>query len=778
MTSRQSSLILSLLTATAVALPTSARAGDTNIQSNVATVAAAFTKKTGEFSVTGPGVTRLLAGFSALVEIGGKTITLRSTDGKSEAGPVESTEQTPNGMARMLTTSLSFPDQGITLGLRLGTVSGEGIVLLHPFLKNSGSQPIHLLWIGIESSGGKNGGLALVGGDWILTSLDHTTLHDGPPVSLLDSSFRERTIREYGSLYQPDGTGFLFAPVGEPAAYLTTTLARSAGEDWNISIDSVMSGVTVDPGETREGQETAIWFRPPREALAKWADWVGATHHVRHSNPLSGWCSWYHLTHHIKGSDVLGVVDAALKQPDRLRPQVIQLDDGYMNFDGVWEGNSKFPEGMAFYAKKMAETGARPGLWVCPVMIGEHAPWMLDPEHRKTVWDGKFFKESPIRPDNHAFIDPTHPLSREEIARQIRDVVDKGFTYLKIDKASIGSGNWHDKKLTSFQVMRQYFGDIRKGAGEGTYIQACIMQPERAVIGYADAGRAGHDASRSSLRTRMDDVLRSYHLNRRWMVMDNDIYYMAPDVKSVGLVSGGWDLLHTWISMMGLSSGAALTSDPWHWPEMKDHLRSVEIMQPPASERAEVLDLGTSKEWPRLASLIRRPWGNQAVVLLWNPGKEPRAIDLQLSQTGLDPIATCAVWSFWDDAFLGLTKGSWTTPKLAPGGCQQLVFTPVDPSGGKLVLIGSNLHIHSGAAEIARVESGDRGIRIDLTDAGAREGDLFLWSAQKPKLLSATGLEVSGIENAKSPDGASSDHAWKVSISGRKTGLPQRLVFE
>ena len=227
-------------------------------------------------------------------------------------------------------------------------------------------------------------------------------------------------------------------------------------------------------------------------------------------------------------------------------------------------------------------------------------------------------------------------------------------------------------------------------------------------------------------------------------------------------------LLRTWISMMGLSSGAALTSDPWQWPEMKEHLRAVEIMQPPAREPVEVLDLGTAREWPRIASLVRRPWGNQAVVLLWNPGQKPASIDFQVAQTGLDGNRLHAVWSFWDDEFLGVAKGSWTTPVLAPAACQQLVFTPVEEAGNRPVLIGSNLHIHAGAAEVAKVEAGDGRITVALTDAGAREGDLFFWSVKPLAVESHAGLEVGGLASA-------GEHVWKVTIRSRQFAQPQTL---
>ena len=266
----------------------------------------------------------------------------------------------------------------------------------------------------------------------------------------------------------------------------------------------------------------------------------------------------------------------------------------------------------------------------------------------------------------------------------------------------------------------------------------------------------------------MDDVLRSYNLNGRWGAVDNDIYYMAADVKSVGTVKGGEALLKTWVSMMGLSSGAAFTSDPWHWREMKEYLRMVEIMQPPAREPVEVLDLGTAKEWPRVASLVRRPWGDQAVVVLWNPGQQPRSIDFQLSQIGLDENQPHAVWSFWEDKFLGVAKGSWTTPSLAPAACQHLVFTPINETSDQPVLIGSNLHIHTGAAEIARVAVADGRITVELTDAGARDGDLFFWSVKPLEVQSSAGLEAVGLVQA-------GEHVWKLSVKSRQPDKSQMV---
>lgn len=731
-------------------------------------VAATFTDNGRKMEVTGPGIKTFSTDFSMTVEVSGTRKVLRSTEGVP--GPLlkKETEQTPCGEASVTVSTVEFPTDKLALELRVGQVSGLPCVLVQPILHNRGSQPVSL--ISLTALESRNLTLAGTPSDWIVTAYDQSS--EGRRAFLVGKLSELQNgmgIREYGSIFRNDGTGFLFGPVGEPLAYLENRVTAQPDGGAMLQISSEMSGVRVDAGESRSGQQAILLMEPPRTALSRWAEWVSKTHGGRtQKGALAGWCSWYHLTNKIKGTDVLGVVDAVKKDPDRLRPQVIQIDDGYQDFDGKWDANAKFPEGMAFYAKRIAETGARPGLWMAMTMIGVQHPWLNEPENREAVWNNAFKKESSFRPDASGWLDPTHPRAKEHIIERIRHAVESGFTYLKLDFNNIGNGGWHEKKKTSFQILREHYQRIRKAAGEDTYILACIVEPNRAVLGLVDAHRTSHDAHRGGVRSAINDVLRSYHLNGRWMAVDNDIYYIAPDAKGIGRVQGGRNLHQTWLSMMGLSGGAALTSDPWHWDILKPERRTVEIMQPPAEIRTEVLDLGTSKEWPRLAAFVNRPWGNHAVALLWNPDeRQPRTVTLDFSQAGLDPKRTHAVWSFWDNRFLGTAKGAWTTPPLGGWACQELVLTPIDgPDSGKPVLIGSNLHISGGVAEVKDVASSERGIKVTLTDAGAREGDIFFHSERPLRPAGASGCVIDAVE-------AAGDNVWKVRIGGRKVNQPQ-----
>jgi signal transduction histidine kinase len=573
--------------------------------------------------------------------------------------------------------------------------------------------------------------------DWLVTSLDPQSGYAKP---LADINTQQH-VWEYGTLYRRDGTGLLFGPVGTPIAYLDSRITHTEGNEVALDLTTQMTGVRVDSGETRWGQQVVMLLEKPQQALARWAEWVGKTHDARIAKgALSGWTSWYFLAGNVTGKDVLDVAEAVSNSQDRLRPEVIQIDEGYENYRGAEETNEKFPEGLAFYAQRIAATGARPGL-----QLG-----------------------LPAKRGQATLVDPA---GWAELARRIRHAVQSGFSYLKINFYGLEIKDGGDPKKTSFEVMREGFTTLREAAGDDIYLLFCDFQPDRATVGLVDASRTGVASDRNTVRSAMTDVLRSYHLHDRWFAVDNGNYYMGTDITNVSAIAGGWPLVRTWMSMVGLSCGTATTSDPWHWESFKANWRNAEVLTPPARERSEVLDLGTSEDWPRLASHVKRDWGDSTVALLWNPGTAERAITLDFAQAGLDPRRRYAVWSFWDNRYLGVAKGSWTTPSLAPSASQHLCFTDLDRTPNKPVLVGSNLHIFCGAAEIKRVTSTRGAMQIGLTDAGARDGYLFVYSRLPLILNAASGCEVTGITQA-------GEYMWRIGIAGRLRDTPQHIELK
>ena len=687
------------------------------------------------FSLTAPGLSGFRGGFSASIGIGSKTLLLSSDDGVAAEAVQHLTEATPYGRAEVDATRLVFEAEQVELLFRFGQVPGVAGVLVQVGIRNTGLGALEFhSTVPAALSGRLDGALT----DWLVSTLHPS--NPSPTKQVVDIDKRLH-VWESGCLYRADGAGFLFGPVGTPIAYVDTRIDSDSDGDGAVTLTPTvqMDSVLVDAGETRWGQQMLLLAEPPPQALARWAEWVGKTHAARSTlGALSGWSSWHYLAGAVSGREVLEVTDTALQSQGRLHPEVIQIDGGDGEPDAPRKPGDAFPEGLGFYAKRIAASGARPGLVVrLPESPGGKATF-VGPED----WD--------------------------ELARRVGQAVALGFSYVKIDFYGALPKNRALAKMTSFEAMREGFAKLREAAGNSTYLLFCNDQPDRATVGWVDASSTGVSAFRPVVRAAMPDLLRSYQLHKRWFAVDNCNYYMGTDVANLSQIDGGWPLVRTWMSMIGLSCGAAITSDPWHWESFKPFWRNVEAMTPPARERTEVLDLGVSEEWPRLVSHVQRPWGNAAVALLWNPGSTERAITLDFARAGLDPRRRYAVWSFWDNRYLGVAQGVWSTPALAPSASQHLRFTDLDHDPGTPVLIGSNLHIYCGAAETKRITS-KRGLwQIELTDAGARDGDLFVYSRLPLVLKAATGCVVTGVSQA-------GEYVWRISLAERQRGALQQV---
>lgn len=659
------------------------------------------------FCLAAPGVEQFRAGWSAVIERGGHQKTLSSEEGVVAAGSV---------------TTNRFVEDDVELLFSFEQVADAPGVRLRAGIRNAGQDSVNLVSVTPVSALFRLDGKPE---EWLVTHLDMSAFFASPVTTLRDLQ-EEPWVHECGSLYRGDGVGFFFGPVGLPVAYVNTRILKESERRISLSMATDMSSVRVAPGETRWGQQVVLLAESPQQALSQWASWIGQSHGARTTLPArSGWNSRNRLEQ--KGEDtpqVLAVADAVLASEGRLRPDVIQVDA-----DVTAEQLETVADWAPLWAKRIQAAGAGFGLRL-------DANKGADEERLKNLTNA------------------------------VRRAVENGITYLKIYYVPVTPAPGGER--TNFEKLRDDYIAIRKAAGESTYLLFYDRIPNRAVVGIVDASRTGYDSSRDELRTAMTDVLRGYHLQQRWFTVDNDAYYIGTDIRSINNIAGGWPMARTWMSMVGLSCGTAITSDPWHWDSFRPYWRNVEVMTPPAQERAEVLDLCTSAEWPRLVSHVTRTWGDSTVALLWNPGATERAVTLDFAAAGMDPHKRYAVWSFWDNRYLGVAMGSWTTPALAPSASQHLRFTGLERAPSVPVFIGSSLHIFCGAAEIKQVTASRLGLQIELTDAGAREGDLYIYSPYQPVVHLAEGCVVSGI-------GSAGENVWRIGLQGRQHGKAQRI---
>lgn len=552
---------------------------------------------------------------------------------------------------------------------------------------------------------------------------------DVPATCSMERAFDPCTFFEAAGLYAHDGRGLFVGPVGEPVSYLACRIGNTGMQRATLDLDCAMDAVEVLPGDTRWGQQAVILLENPQAASERWISWVAHSHRARAPRAsMSGWSSWHWLGMNFSESKLREVVDFTVKSGDSLRPHVIQIDESYQRTDSQLGMNERFPSGLQGVSASIAGSGASPGLAVD--------------------------------------LDQGHPQAIEQLLATIRHAAANGFRYFKF----ANTANLADPtgQLTIFERRRAIYQAIRQAAGEDAYLLAACDGTDRACVGLMDACRVTGSIERHQIAQNIDAPLRSLALNRRWFTVDSDCYYLATDIEKLPPVAGGWPLLRTWLSVTGLTAGNAMTSDPWHWDSIKPFLRHTEILTPPAQETARAIDLGTSAGLARIVGQVNRPWGDWTVALLWNPDRHAKAITLDFAKAGMNSDRRYAVWSFWENRFLGIAEKSWTTPVLEASASQHLCFTPIDGDPMKPLLIGSNLHIWCGAAEFERVTALHGAMEIQLTDAGSRTGDLFIQCASRPLLRSASGCKVSEIANV-------GDSIWRISIADRQSGAVQRF---
>ena len=204
----------------------------------------------------------------------------------------------------------------------------------------------------------------------------------------------------------------------------------------------------------------------------------------------------------------------------------------------------------------------------------------------------------------------------------------------------------------------------------------------------------------------------------------------------------------------GQPVGGALTL-----PSIAATARTFEILNPPTPRGAWSFHAGTDR-WHQQFGYVD---GDSANLLLWNPGAT--AADLKLDLPNF--ARRFHVWSFWDEKYLGIGQTGFLVRQVPPHGCALLRLTPVGPEP---TLIGSNLHLTMGVAELSRTDATHGRLTTHLTDAGARVGALYYFSSRKLVATDALGLRVTAVKRAGS--------VWQIVVQGRRRGRPQKITLE
>lgn len=671
------------------------------------------------------------------------------------------------------------------------TVVGEKL-LLHAALTNRTGHSVHIEQIGFQTQGNAmrcdgdpaQWHLSAMIGDFygadlveVLPSANEQYVKmmngfklevpkDSLPTDAKKTDGHYRLFKEYVTLYTEQGEkGVFFAPAGEPQAYLQYELYVDSGSI-KADIFSEMCNVLLLDGQSREAQSIVIAGGPFDQVGREVMRHLAYTHGSRtHRGPVTGWCSWYDLGRKVSAQSVHETIDALQSYGDKVSMQVVQIDDGYQTEIGDWRPNEKFSEGLEPIVEKINKLGAMPGIWLAPAFLSsaldlfkEHEDWLCKDNEGK-MYGSLDMWGAPAYP-----MDVTHPQVKEFLRGILKEKLDQGFTYFKIDFNVINANGLYgwDPTKTSLQAHRDVYALYREVIGEESYLLACSSF-DRGAYGYADASRTGTDSCPNwadmacCIRETIAQNPVKYIANGVLYAVDPDVTYLRSALTQ--------EEQQMWHSFVGLFGGLQLISDPM--AERAEDLRLFQILTPPSKEGGRPLRPVTDRMNQRFGLIIHRPYESFASCLVWNAKDEVADMD-----TGLDALDEIGgrfhVWSFWDGEYMGIQSKDFVLSNLPIHGGKLLRFTPVK-IGDDPQLVGSDLHITMGAAEVADVICSDNGMEICLYPAGAKDGTLHIYSKKPFTNVQWEGCEKASVEMQE-------DIAL-VRLDGRSMAKKQRIIL-
>ena len=721
----------------------------------IADAAGTFLTDAVQFQSGQPAV-ELLVGTEVVKLVPGSEKRITKTACQTPMGPAEAETwawQDPRGFAFTWTVTRLHPWAGFTVKMTFSNQSKATVRLRKFVLCARHSDALRV-----------SGAPA----DWFLSTVDsHDSAAGGFHRSGDLGTDARRDFLDTLTLFTARGAqGLVMGAVGPAESDIRFHGEVQAGR-MGLQIDSEMNEVLVDPGESRRSEELLVLADSSDVALTQLFRWMAATHGARtQRGPVYGWCSWYNKFVNITEKNMESALGALAAQRDRLPMQVFQLDDGWQKCYGDWTADpKKFPHGMKPIADKIAAAGMLPGIWMTMVTTSTNG---VHP-------DGNLDKN----------LDPTHPATREFIQQTLRARYAEGYRYFKLDFNWPRWKNRYNQKLTRLQVQRELFKLYRESIGEDSYLCACVGGLHRGAIGFADSLRIGTDSGPRWLpmytgccMADLFDAIGGMALTHGILfAADPDCTYTVPEKYNKQSAGPGKNqalpdlpnAVRAWHAYVGLLGGVVMSSDSFDMPPWNNAaaMRMMEILHPPAPEKGRAFD-GQTDPWHRQFGIaVARPWGNFVSAIFYNPLET--AADVPIKGA---PVAALGqrfhVWSFWDEKYLGIADENHVAAGVPACGGVLLRLTAQQNGPA---LIGSNLHISMGAAEIQALDTTADRIHIVLTDAGARSGALFFHSMRPLSAGTATGCTVQAVE----PVG---DQLWKVVVEGRQRGKAQTIELK
>lgn len=315
-----------------------------------------------------------------------------------------------------------------------------------------------------------------------------------------------------------------------------------------LTLDKEVPQHRLEAGEQVELMAFALVEGALDEAVDRWLAHAGIT--ARQAAPLVGFSSWYRYFNDISQEklevDFEAVRDLLASRDLGLCTPLFQIDDGYAKIgDWTTPDADRFPDGMAYFARRCQEAGLMPGLWMAPFvcetdsrLYREHSDWLLRDELGAPQFAG----------DNWSGYYPLDTLN-SEVRAYIAHALDTatrvwGYRMLKLDFLFAACMLAHGG-MNRGQLMADALDLLRSSVPDDVVFDLCGV-PIAAALGKTEYCRIGCDVGldwddvpwkrmlhreRVSTKRSLASTHGRSHLDGKAFRNDPDVFFLRKDVK-------------------------------------------------------------------------------------------------------------------------------------------------------------------------------------------------------------------------------------------------------
>ncbi len=534
---------------------------------------------------------------------------------------------------------------------------------------------------------------------------------------------------------QPDQPGLFMGIMNERehvgTFYFVPSADNTALDEFGIVCD--FDSITLAPGQQRKTHWVLMYQADTEaEALSRFANLQSKHLNISASGErLNVFCSWYFYGREFLPADL--DENLAILKDRPLPVDVFIIDNGWIDAFGDWGANEKWPDGMAGEAQKIRAAGMVPGIWTAPfALMAKSKMARAHPELIAKDINGGPATFGYIEGECY-LLDPTHPFAEEYLREYLGRLKSWGFTFHKLDFVTnmFRAGScFHDPTATRADAFRRGIEIIRDVLGPDVHMQLCGGLQGAGVLDLIDSLRVGADSlgnwehyfgtRKGGMLAQCKQAMVRNYLGKLVEIDPDSIMLRRRAEPFRKHVAAKHDLLSdgkftdaeafTLVVRQYTTGGCTnLTERMAELPE--DRRALLRHMIPAFGPPANVLDfehencptLLKSKIEPKCKDLD--PWFTLAVC---NWDEEPTSRTLKLLQAGFEGHSRYAVFEFQGQQFLGIITADDPIELEIPAHGTRLLR--IAPWEGRPLIVGTDLHLSGGGAELADVEVTDKSI--------------------------------------------------------------------